>query len=166
MVVRVINNESIEVIHKTSDRGVLQETKRYRPEDIAVLVYWSIYTGYDAVERAKYLAHEKYNLVISNCEHFVFKARTGEKESKQVQAAAKGGLAGGGAGALAAGGAGVSIGAFIGGAIGSIVPVAGTTFGAFVGSFIGGGIGVAVGTGGGAAGGGFLNLIRINKKRR
>ena len=169
MVVRVINNRTIEVIHKTKDpdergRYVHQDKKRYRPEEITVLDYESKYTGDRAVQQAQGLsAYKKYNLLTSNSEHFVFKARTGEKQREQIGDTAKGGMVGRGAGALAGGGAGVGIGALVGGALGSVVPGPGTFTGAAIGSVIGGVLGAVVGTGG-AAGGGFAGLKLSNKK--
>ena len=165
LVVRVIDEKTIEVIHNTLECGVLQESLTYRPESITVLQYWSTHTGDQAVNRAKERIGDKYNLLTKNCEHVVFEVRKGKKESKQVKAAAAGGAVGGGAGVVGAGGAGVGIGALIGGAIGSIVPFGGTVAGAFLGGVIGGGIGAVVGGGGGATGGGFLNLRRINRKK-
>lgn len=166
MVVRVADEKTLEVIHNTREQGVCQERTSCRPENVTVLKYWSKYTGHQAVKRAKErIGENKYNLVIENCEHFIFEVRTGKKESKQVQAARNGGVVGGGAGGLAVGGAGAGIGALVGGAIGFIAPFGGPIAGAVLGSVIGGGIGVLVGGGGGGAGGGFLNLRLINKKR-
>ena len=84
LVVRVVSDSEIVVIHKTQD-GVLEEERSYRPDEITVLDYDSPYTGEKAIQRARERMDQSYNLVFSNCEHFVTEVRTGEKLSIQVR---------------------------------------------------------------------------------
>ena len=86
LVVEVLNRHEISVIHKTV-RGVEEEKRPYRPDDITVVEYDSAYSGETAVQRARERKQQCYNLVLSNCEHFVTEVRTGEKRSIQVRTA-------------------------------------------------------------------------------
>ena len=63
---------------------MVEEVKRYRPEDIEVLDYECQYTGQKAITRARERIGEDYNLFWSNCEHFVTEVKTGVARSVQV----------------------------------------------------------------------------------
>ena len=91
LVVAVVDESHVAVIHKTVD-GVLEETREYKPDDITVLDYECRYTGEKAVQRARERKIQTYNLVFSNCEHFVTEVKTGEKLSIQVRTAVKVGV--------------------------------------------------------------------------
>ena len=93
LVVEVLNRHEISVIHKTV-RGVEEEKRPYRPDDITVVEYDCAYSGETAVQRARERKQQCYNLVFSNCEHFVTEVRTGEKQSIQVRTAVKWGMIG------------------------------------------------------------------------
>ena len=88
LVVAVKDSSHVRVIHKTL-YGVEEETREYKPSDITVLDYECPYTGDKAIQRARELKMQSYNLVSSNCEHFVTEVRTGEKLSSQVRTAVK-----------------------------------------------------------------------------
>ena len=105
LVVEVLNRHEISVIHKTA-RGVEEEKRPYGPDDITVVEYDSAYSGETAVLRARERKQQCYNLVFSNCEHFVTEVRTGEKQSIQVRTAVKWGMIGAAifAGAVVGGG--------------------------------------------------------------
>ena len=111
LVIKVINENKIRVVHKTTPEGIVEEEKCYLPKDITVLEYESPYTGKVAITRAREFLKkgEKYDLISSNCEHFVTEARTGVKQSSQVQRGAAGGAAG------------VGLGATVGGTTGAVV---------------------------------------------
>ena len=85
LVVKVLSDSMIKIIHKTSDRRVVEEAKHYRPEDITVLDYECQYTGQEAITRARERIGEGYNLLRSNCEHFVTEVKTGVAQSVQVR---------------------------------------------------------------------------------
>ena len=152
LVVSVADKEYITVIHKVI-KGVVEEKKRYSPEQVTVLDYDSEYTGQVAIARARERIGEKHSFASDNCEHFVTEVRTGQKESSQVQGGVAGGAIGVGSGAMVGAGAGAGAGALIGGGIGSVFPGVGTLFGGAVGAIIGIFSGGAViGAGGGGAG--------------
>jgi uncharacterized membrane protein len=125
----VINENKIHVIHKTTPGGVVEDEKCYLPEDVTVLDYKCPYSGEAAIARARGKKGERYDLITSNCEHFVTEARTGVGQSSQVQRGVGVGVA-----------AGASIGALVGAGVGSVVPVAGTVLGGVVGGLIGSGL--------------------------
>ena len=85
LVVKVLSDSIIKIIHKTSDRRVVEEVRHYRPEDIEVLDYECLYTGRKAIKRAREHIGEDYNLLWSNCEHFVTEVKTGVAQSVQVR---------------------------------------------------------------------------------
>ena len=87
LVVKVVSHSKIKIIHKT--RNVVEEVRSYEPEDITVLDYDCPYTGREAIHRARERIGEDYNLLWSNCEHFVTEVRTGTAQSIQVQEAVK-----------------------------------------------------------------------------
>ena len=91
LVVAVVDSSHVAVIHKTK-YGVLEETLEYRPKDITVLDYDCGYTGKKAIQRARERKMQSYNLMFSNCEHFVTEVKTGEKQSIQVRTAVKVGV--------------------------------------------------------------------------
>ena len=91
LVVAVINNRQIWVIHKT-ENGVVEEVNEYKPEEITVLDYNCRYSGDEAIRRARAMPTSSYDLLENNCEHFVFKARTGVKQSEQVKEVLKMGI--------------------------------------------------------------------------
>ena len=70
LVVKAINSSRVTIIHKTED-GVFEETNEYEPKDITVLDYESQYNGEEAIARAREIHGEPYNVLTSNCEHFV-----------------------------------------------------------------------------------------------
>lgn len=163
MVVKVLESNQIMVIHKTED-GVVEEAISRRPKEITVLDYESKYNGEEAIARARELYGEEYNVLTSNCEHFVTEARTGRKSCGQLQKAFMGGVIGGGV-AVPVGGAGGAIGGAIAGAIVGEVffPPFGALPGAVAGGLVGGVAG-GLGAGGvGVAGGGFGGLKLANK---
>ena len=88
LVVAVVDSSHITVIHKTVG-GVLEETREYQPKDITVLDYDCVYAGEKAIQRARERMIQSYDLVFSNCEHFVTEVKTGEKQSIQVRTAVK-----------------------------------------------------------------------------
>ena len=92
LVVQVLSASEIRIIHKTKDRGVVEEIRSYQPEDITVFDYDCAYSGQNAVRRARERSGEGYNLALSNCEHFVTEVRTGTAQSLQVQTAVKVGI--------------------------------------------------------------------------
>jgi hypothetical protein len=83
LVVKVVDESQISVIHKVSK--VVVEVLTLKPEDITVLDYACAYTGQEAIDRAWKHIGEDFNLLWSNCEHFVTEMRTGTAESIQVQ---------------------------------------------------------------------------------
>ena len=86
VVVKVLSDVMIKIIHKTSDRRVVEEVRHYRPEDIEVLDYECQYTGQAAITRARArIGEEDYNPLWSNCEHFVTEVKTGVAQSVQVR---------------------------------------------------------------------------------
>ena len=151
------------MIHKGIE-GVAEERKRYRQYHVTVLDYESKYTGEEAIKRARDLMskNEEYKLAHNNCEHFVTEVRTGEKQSKQIQAVVKGAAGGGAGGAVTLGAGGAGAGALIGAGIGSVVPGPGTFVVAVGGAIIGGIAGVVSGGAGGAAGGAALGTRLAN----
>ena len=82
LVVDVLSDSRIIVIHKL--RKVVEEVKRFRPEEITVLDYECQYTGQKVIRRARERIGEGYNLLWSNCEHFVTEVKTGVAQSVQV----------------------------------------------------------------------------------
>ena len=117
LVVEAIYESSVKVIHKVID-GIKEEKKRYRPSDVTVLEYKSVYMGQAAIARARKKKEEgeKYHFGWSNCEHFVTEVRTGKKKSIQLRGAVGGGTGGGTMGVTA----GASTGAVVGGVIGGL----------------------------------------------
>ena len=83
LVVKVVDESQIQVIHKVSK--VVEEVLTLKPEDITVLDYDCAYTGQEAIDRARQHIGEDFNLLWSNCEHFVTEMRTGTAQSIQVQ---------------------------------------------------------------------------------
>ena len=157
----MINKKSILVIHKTND-NVVEEERECSPRNVTVLDYHSQYTGEQAICRARDMMGEEYSLSMGNCEHFVTEARTGEKQSYQVQGAVVAGVAGGTVGAGAGVAVGIGGGALVGASIGSIVPVAGTAVGGVVGAIIGGVVGFSTGAAAGGTAGAAGGVKRAN----
>ena len=87
LVEKVVDDSHINIIHKTIDRGVLEEIREYQPEQITVLDYECLYTGKEIIQRARHQIdpNQYYSLLWNNCEHFAFKMRRGFEESHQVQ---------------------------------------------------------------------------------
>ena len=87
LVEKVVDDSHINIIHKTIDRGVLEEIREYQPEQITVLDYECPYTGKEIIQRAGHQidSNQYYSLLWNNCEHFAFKMRRGFEESHQVQ---------------------------------------------------------------------------------
>ena len=85
MLVVEIVNDKIVAIHKKIDVSVVEGTVYYGADEITVLDYDCPYTGQEAIARARERMDQGYNLVTSNCEHFVTEARTGKKQSIQVR---------------------------------------------------------------------------------
>ena len=149
LVVKVIDEKYIRVIHKVTPQGVVEENKYYLPKHITVLEYESEFTGQAAIERAREMTGEYYDILTNNCEHFVTEVRTGVKQCPQVEGAVRGGVAGARSGAAV----GATTGALVGAGVGSIVPGAGTAVGAGVGAIVGGTVmGVKGGTVGAKSG--------------
>ena len=84
LVVEVVNDKIL-AIHKKLDMSVVEGTVDYGADEITVLDYDCPYTGQEAIARARERMDQGYNLVTSNCEHFVTEARTGKKQSIQVR---------------------------------------------------------------------------------
>jgi uncharacterized protein YcfJ len=130
LVVEAVDESHIKVIHKEKKGVVEEKINKYSPEDITVLVYKSKYTGEDAITRARSKSKESYNLLTRNCEHFVTEARTGVKQSSQIEGSVKGGVSGAVVGAAAGIALGVivkagTVGFVCGGFIGALIGVAG-----------------------------------------
>ena len=89
LVVKVVSHSEIRVIHKTQDKRVVEELRSCEPNDVTVLDYDCAYVGQEAIDRARERIGEDYNLLWSNCEHFVTEVRTGTAQSIQVQNAVK-----------------------------------------------------------------------------
>ena len=132
LVVEAVDEYHIKVIHKEKKGVVEEKINKYSPKDITVLVYKSEYTGEAAITRARKIKkrRESYNLLTRNCEHFVTEARTGVKQSSQIEGSVKGGVSGAVVGAAA----GIALGAIVkagtvgfvcGGFIGALIGVAG-----------------------------------------
>ena len=81
LVVEVVNTEIVAIYKKRKASVVIEGTVDYR----AVLDYDCPYTGQEAIARARERMDQGYNLLTSNFEHFVTEARTGQKQSIQVQ---------------------------------------------------------------------------------
>ena len=123
VVVEPIDDTHVMVIHKVDGeekKTIFEEEKCYEPSDVSVMEYDCQYTGEEAIRRARERMEEgeEYNVVTSNCEHFVTEARTGEKQCLQKKGAIVGGISGGATGAAVGAGAGASAGALIGGVLG------------------------------------------------
>ena len=88
LVVKVVNDKIV-AIHKKRKASVVEGTVDYRADKITVLDYDCPYTGQEAIARARERMDQSYSLLTSNCEHFVTEARTGQKQSIQVQKAKK-----------------------------------------------------------------------------
>ena len=88
LVVEVVNDKIV-AIHKKLDVSVVEGTVDYGADEITVLDYDCPYTGKEAIARARERMDQGYSLLTSNCEHFVTEARTGQKQSIQVQKVAK-----------------------------------------------------------------------------
>ena len=137
LVVRVCSLTTVHVLHKDKN-GFTEEQKSYRPSEIKVFRYKCPYDEEQIIARARKIVekNELFHADTSNCEHFVREARTGRKESFEVQKGMKkGAVAVGVVGAVGA----VGVGA-----------VTGLAFGNVPGAFMGGALGVALG---GATGG-------------
>lgn len=163
MVVKILETNQIMVIHKTED-GVVEQAISRRPKDITVLDYNSKYNGEAAVARARDLYGEEYNVLTSNCEHFVTEARTGRKSCGQLKKAFLGGVIGGGVGVPVGGVGGAIGGAITGAVVGEVLfPPFGAIPGAVAGAVVGG-VTVGLGAAGvGIAGGGIGGLRLANK---
>ena len=162
LVVKVVDPNRIRVIHKV-DTGVVEETESFKADEIRVLQYECRYEGEEAIARARKKFGEEYNLVTSNCEHFVMEARTGKKLSGQLKMMAAGGLVGGVVGAPMGVVGGVITGAITGGGVvGVFFPLLGAIPGAVAGGVMGGVVGFLGGAGIGAAGGGVGGLTVAN----
>ena len=83
LVVEVVNDKIV-AIHKKAS-VVVEGTVDYGADEITVLDYDCPYTGKEAIARARERMDQGYSLLTSNCEHFVTEARTGQKQSIQVQ---------------------------------------------------------------------------------
>ena len=134
LVVEVINDYQLLVIHNDG-QNVAEELIMMDASDITVVVYECVYSGNDAIIRARERLGDGYNVLSDNCEHFVTWARTGKGESKQVKKGTGAGLVGLGAGAVAgavigsafAPGVGTIVGGIVGGALGLLGGVFGYT---------------------------------------
>ena len=86
LVIEVVNDTQIRAIHKTRDRGVVEEILSHQPSDVFVLDYECLYTGETAIQRARQdERHIPYNTFSANCEHFVTEVRTGQMQSTQIK---------------------------------------------------------------------------------
>ncbi len=133
LVVNVENDAQLMVIHNDG-QNVEEELMTIDPNYITVVDYDCVYSGIEAIKRARKRLGDSYNFFSDNCEHFVTWARTGKGESKQVKKGTGAGLVGLAGGAVA------------GAAIGSFVPVVGTVAGGIVGGALGMFGGVSIST--------------------
>ena len=85
LVVRVVNDTTIQVIHINAQEGVVEDYKNFNPSDITVLDYNSLYHGSEAIARARNKLGQKYHLINYNCEHFVYDVRNEKPQSWQVR---------------------------------------------------------------------------------
>ena len=86
LVVRVVNDTTIEVIHNTTEGGVVKELVPCNsPRKITVLDYNYVYTREEVVRRARKRIGNSYNLYNDNCEHFVTEVTSGTRCSLQVE---------------------------------------------------------------------------------
>ena len=161
LVVEVKNSSEVVVIHSSEGQDIVEETlPDLDPCEVKVLYYFSSFSAYEAIERARSrFGSWTYNLLSRNCEHFVMWAKTGNGISFQVKRALKTGI-GTGAGAGTGAAAGTAAGAVAGAALGSFAPIVGTITGGVLGAIIGG-VGATVV--GGAVGGVVGNVT--GKKR-
>ncbi len=125
LVVKVINDSDLLVIHNNGKNVAEELITMEEASDITVVVYECVYSGNEAIARARKRLGGDYNVLSENCEHFVTWARTGKGESKQVKKGTGAGLVGLAGGAVA------------GAAIGSFVPVVGTVAGGIAGGALG-----------------------------
>ena len=126
MVVKILSDTELLVIHSNVDRGVVEETKVKDAREVEVLIYPCIYSGREAIERARqYIGRvNEYNLAHNNCEHFIRWTKTGVRASTQINAIV--GLSvGAGLGAMLGGMAssfvGMVAGLAVGGAVGAVI---------------------------------------------
>lgn len=127
MVVQVLSDTELLVIHSNVDRGVVEEVKIKEAKDVEILQYPCMYSGEEAIERARKFIGKinEYNLAHNNCEHFIRWTKTGIKASTQINA-------------LVGLGVGAGLGAMLGGMATSIVgTLTGLAVGAVVGAVIG-----------------------------
>ncbi len=120
LVVNITNDTQLMVIH---NNGEIVEEKSITidPRYITVVEYDCVYSGIEAIERARTRLGDGYDVLRDNCEHFVTWARTGKAKSEQVIKVAKTVLKG----------------AAVGAVIGTVVPGVGTVIGGVVGGTIG-----------------------------
>ena len=86
LVVNVINYLQLMVIHNNGEK-VEEELVTIDSSYITVEDYECVYSGIEAIERARTRLGDGYNVLSDNCEHLVTWARTGTAESKQVKGA-------------------------------------------------------------------------------
>ena len=166
LVVEPIDGTHVKVINKVDEKpSILEEVKCYDPSDVTIMKYNCQYTGEEAIRRARERMEEgeEYNVVTSNCEHFVTGVRTGEEKCLQKEGVLYGGLGGVATGAVLGGSVGVLVGAGIGALIGFLIPPGGPVLGAGIGAAIGGGIGGVAGVAGGGTAGGLGGIAWVNK---
>ena len=85
LVVEVVNAKLVAIHNKRKVSVIVEGTVDYRADEITVLDYDCPYTGQEAIARVRERMDQSYKLLTSNCEHFVTEARTGQKQSIQVQ---------------------------------------------------------------------------------
>ncbi len=122
LVVRIENNAQMMVIHN-SGKEVEEKLVEMDASYIIVLDYECVFSGAQAIARARTRLGDGYSMLRNNCEHFVTWARTGKAESQQVKE-------GYGAGLI-----GFTSGAVTGAAFGTVGIVAGGVLGLFGGIF-------------------------------
>ena len=115
---------------------------KYSPEQITVLEYNSKYTREKGIDKAHEKKGECYHLLTRNCEHFVTEARTGIKQSSQIQSGVKGGVGGGVSGAVVGAAGGLVLGVIF--EAGTMGFVCGGIIGAVIGAIGGGALGAFI----------------------
>ena len=140
LVVRVENDFQMMVIHNNG-KEVEEKLVEMDASYIIVVDYECVFSGAQAIARARNRLGDGYSMLRNNCEHFVTWARIGKGESQQVKEGYGAGLVG------------LTSGAVAGAAFGTIIPVVGTRI-------AGGAFGVVAGGVLGLLGGIFAYLVQ------
>ena len=86
IVVAVVSETSLIVIHKRKNpEAVAEEEVDATPSELTLLVYESLYSREEIIQRARQRIGQDYHLLYANCEHFVTEVRTGSAVSLQIE---------------------------------------------------------------------------------